>query len=149
MQTFLPYSSYTKSAQCLDFRRLGKQRVEGYQILRTLCGLSNGWKNHPAVKMWAGYEQSLLDYTLAMIVEWKKRGYKDTIHEKLKTLPISEHTYRDPPWLGDKKLHQSHQSNLLRKNKEYYSKFFGTEITDNLPYYWPIEKGEEMKSKII
>ena len=34
MQTFLPYPDFARSARCLDNRRLGKQRVESYQILR-------------------------------------------------------------------------------------------------------------------
>jgi len=28
VQTFLPYPDFKKSAECLDFRRLGKQRVD-------------------------------------------------------------------------------------------------------------------------
>ena len=28
MQTFLPYKDFGKTAKCLDYRRLGKQRVE-------------------------------------------------------------------------------------------------------------------------
>jgi hypothetical protein len=33
VQTFLPYSDYATSARVLDYRRLGKQRVETKQIL--------------------------------------------------------------------------------------------------------------------
>jgi hypothetical protein len=57
MQTFLPYYSFEESAKCLDYRRLGKQRVEVYQIINILEGKNktNGWVNHPAVKMWIGY----------------------------------------------------------------------------------------------
>ena len=33
MQTFLPYESFRESAKVLDWRRLGKQRVEGMQII--------------------------------------------------------------------------------------------------------------------
>ena len=36
MQTFLPYPSFVESAKALDNKRLGKQRVEAYQILKTL-----------------------------------------------------------------------------------------------------------------
>lgn len=36
MQTFLPYASFVASAKCLDNKRLGKQRVECLQILKTL-----------------------------------------------------------------------------------------------------------------
>ena len=36
MQTFLPYSNFQKTAEVLDYRRLGKQRVEGMQIIKTI-----------------------------------------------------------------------------------------------------------------
>ena len=42
MQTFLPYPDFTQSAKTLDYRRLGKQRVEAWQILNALRGVSKG-----------------------------------------------------------------------------------------------------------
>lgn len=36
MQTFLPYPNIIQSAQCLDNKRLGKQRVEALQILKAI-----------------------------------------------------------------------------------------------------------------
>ena len=33
MQTFLPHRDFEQSAKCLDMKRLGKQRVEAYQLL--------------------------------------------------------------------------------------------------------------------
>jgi hypothetical protein len=53
MQTFLPYSSFEESARILDYRRLGKQRVEAWQILRSLDGITKGWSNHPAVRRYS------------------------------------------------------------------------------------------------
>lgn len=81
MQTFLPYDDFEKTAQCLDYRRLGKQRVEAKQILNILEGktTTNAWKNHPAVKMWSGCENALKLYINTMITEWKKCGYKNTM----------------------------------------------------------------------
>ena len=143
MQTFLPYESFAESARCLDYRRLGKQRVEAYQILRTLTGESKGWVNHPAVKMWRGYEVALAKYGYEMCKEWKARGYKDTLEEKFMQYLV-QHINRDslmfpvPDWLGGS-IHASHRSNLLRKNKEFYSKYGWTE-TDNLSYVWPVQK---------
>jgi len=52
MQTFLPYQNYSRCAEVLDNKRLGKQRVECLQILNALLDASKGWKQHPAVKMW-------------------------------------------------------------------------------------------------
>ena len=62
MQTFLPYSSFKDTAKVLDYRRLGKQRVEGMQIIQTIEN-QNGWKNHPIVKMWTPYVPALKQYT--------------------------------------------------------------------------------------
>ena len=52
MQTFLPYKSFKDSFKVLDYRRLGKQRVEAYQILNVLLGRTKtkGWSNHPATE---------------------------------------------------------------------------------------------------
>ena len=80
MQTFLPYKSFTKSAKCLDNKRLGKQRVEAMQILNVLLSKDKkaGWHNHPAVLQWKGYEGTLFDYLLSCADEWEyKRRFKN------------------------------------------------------------------------
>lgn len=135
MQTFLPYPDFYQSAACLDRQRLGKQRVEGYQILRTLLGISSGWANHPATRMWRGYEHVLRAYTDACIDEWLARGYVNNI--VLPTIP-PEYPYQGkPPWLGDDRLHSSHRSNLLRKQPSHYNQFGWTD-DPAAPYYWPV-----------
>jgi len=64
MQTFLPYEDFQKSAQVLDYRRLGKQRVEGMQIIKAIENPKpQGWKKHPIVKMWTPYVPALKQYT--------------------------------------------------------------------------------------
>ena len=142
MQTFLPYKSFTRSAKCLDYRRLGKQRVECYQILQSLLGetTTKGWKNHPAVKQWKGYENILVCYTLNICDEWTSRGYKDTVKNKVINLAIkyklNERKAIIPPWLGNEKYHSSHRSNLLRKDSQFYSQY-GWSEPSTLEYYWP------------
>ena len=116
MQTFLPYPDFKLSAKVLDYRRLGKQRVEAFQILNTLTGKSSGWSNHPAVKMWIGYESALELYLRHMIEEWISRGYKNNM-----SIPICS-SAEFPKWFGDDKFHSSHRSNLLRKDYNYYNK---------------------------
>lgn len=138
MQTFLPYESFTESAKCLDYRRLGKQRVEAYQILRALTGESKGWTNHPATKMWKGFEYALAEYGFDICGEWRQRGYKDTLMPKFYAFFADAPDYTYPLWLGNEQFHASHRSNLLRKNKEFYSKYGWTE-PDNLPYVWPVK----------
>ena len=133
MQTFLPYPSFKQSAECLDTKRLGKQRVEVLQILNALSGQSKGWVNHPATLMWKGYTYSLAAYGQYCIDEWVKRGYSNSIalDEWLYTAHMD-----NPPWLGDPRLHDSHKSNLLRKFPEYYSRY-GWDVPNDIPYYWP------------
>lgn len=137
MQTFLPYKSFEKTAECLDYRRLGKQRVEALQIFNALTGVPTksgksytGWLNHPAVIMWKGYEEALLLYKNKMIEEWILRGYNNTMD----MIGLSDNIEM-PRWLGNSKLHASHRSNLLRKDYEYYSKF-NWEESDDMEYYW-------------
>ncbi len=134
MQTFLPYPNLKKSLKCLDSQRLGKQRVEAFQILNILLNRTEkkGWKNHPAVKMWAGYENALKLYFNKAVKLWISRGYKNNMK-----LEIIEGKIRFPEWFGNEKFHSSHKSNLLRKDNEFYSKFKWKEKS-GLPYVWPM-----------
>lgn len=174
MQTFLPYADFTLSAQCLDDKRLGKQRVECLQTLQTLakgpyvcmyCGaprtkdavpcnncLDYGikrymikktpWYNHPAVRMWRGYDRWLYHYYMASIVgEWLHRGFKDTTYESARLIREVGWCGLDlikPPWLGDEAFHSSHRAALLHKNFAHYSQFNWKE-TPKLDYNWPVK----------
>lgn len=137
MQTFLPYPDFAESASALDYRRLGKQRVETLQILRALAGFTRGWTNHPATRMWRGYEAALINYGIAVCDEWMQRGYEDTCKFKLLYLrAIFDGEPMTPTWLGDGAIHRSHQSNLVRKDPEYYGPRF-PDVPADLPYVWP------------
>lgn len=137
MQTFLPYPDFKKSAKSLDRMRLGKQRVEAFQILKALTNPTYGWRNHPATKMWDGHEYALCLYGVAICREWISRGYKDTMLQRFVKLARLHKNTGNPIWLGSRKFHKSHKSNLLRKYPEYYSKLFKN-TPNNLPYIWPI-----------
>lgn len=135
MQTFLPYNDFKDSAKVLDRQRLGKQRVETLQLLKALRGETKGWVNHPAAKMWRGYENALAIYGVVICEEWVRRGYKDTCREKIMAYRDTSTAVVVPRWLGDEDFHASHRSNLLRKDPDYYGKFGWTE-PDDLPYVW-------------
>jgi hypothetical protein len=134
MQTFIPYLDFRKTAKVLDYRRLGKQRVEAKQILQILLGETEkvGWRNHPVVKMWRGYEAALVEYAIAICEEWISRGYRDSLLPYFKER--KHHVVIVPTWLTQKFCHQ-YQSCLLRKNPEHYSKYFG--VSSDLPFNWP------------
>jgi hypothetical protein len=178
MQTFLPEYSFTESARALDNKRLGKQRVETLQLLQAIargptCVKSkNGvdkevktpWYNHPACKMWHGFESQLIRYGQIICEEWKSRGFRDTCYEKITAMgeqiltskqrkiaeietaellehaqSITEHEFADkiihPHWYT-KELVESHRSNLIRKNSEFYRPKW-LETLEGLEYHWP------------
>jgi len=145
MQTFLPYKSYTESFKILDYKRLGKQRVEAFQVLNVLLGrtTTGGWRNHPVTKMWKGYENALKQYLNECIDEWVSRGYNNTMKHEVIVGGI-----KYPKWLGNDLFHSSHRANLLRKDKGFYSKFLWTEDSSN-PYCWlDTEKNQWYKQHV-
>jgi hypothetical protein len=149
MQTFLPYPDFARSAAVLDPPRLGKQRVETLQVLRGLTVAGYGWRHHPAVKMWAGYEEALVRYGLEMVAAWTATGRADTTaatltadlaaacgSSSIRTVEELAATDDLPPWLGDPDFHRSHQSALIRKDPAHYGPLFG-DVPPDLPYVWP------------
>src|SRR3954447_9214991 len=123
MQTFLPYSDFAASAAVLDQRRLGKQRVEALQVLRGLTVAGYGWRRHPAVRMWAGYEEALVRYGLEMCRVWTAGGRADTCAATMSTDFAAhrpgarvrgqeelEAAGELPNWLGEPGFHLSHRS---------------------------------------
>lgn len=134
----------------LDWRRLGKQRVEAFQCL---CALQDpwalnqrrirtgnvdpyrGWVNHPAVKMWRGHTTALKEYYNATIAEWCNRGYNNT----MMYAPIPVSRILMPEWWGDERVHASHRGRLMDKDAEWYSQFFACDpIPVEVGYYWPV-----------
>ncbi|HLU73075.1 MAG TPA: MSMEG_6728 family protein [Nonomuraea sp.] len=149
MQTFLPYPDFARTAEVLDPLRLGKQRVEALQVLRALTVPGYGWRHHPVVKMWAGFEEALVRYGLEMCGHWCSMGRADTCAATMTRelaelcgtpLPRGQSELAEagelPPWLGDPALHLSHRSALLRKDPAHYRPIFGAE-PDDLEYVWP------------
>lgn len=158
MQTFLPYSNFNKCAKTLDNKRLGKQRVEAWQILRTIKAgdSAKGWRNHPAVNMWRGHEIALCAYGIAMCNEWIVRGFNDNLKGKFVEamldyepqvdfkLPVGIEDIQalyNPIWIGDDRIHLSHQSNLIRKDPDYYKPLFPN-APEGLAYFWVTKEKE-------
>ena len=142
MQTFFPDPDVRETARVLDRRRLGKQRVETMQIMKTFRGESSGWQNHPAVKMWKGFGWALMKYQEAICNRWvTDLGYRDTCLDKTRDIYYTlDSTLRNegvwPGWIGNEEFHVSHKSNLLRKDPDYYREFW-KDTPDDLPYVWP------------
>lgn len=158
MQTFLCEPTFHQSIAHLDNKRLGKQRVEAYQILLALGDSwawsvykgdkspdTYGWQNHPAVLMWRGYKTHLKTYYHDCVLEWVKRGYKNTMStdgitwQQLvvgRTINMNWHT---PEFVT------SHRCKLLQKNYDFYSQY-NWNVPDNwqeIDYIWPVRKSND------
>ena len=121
----------------LDNKRLGKQRVEALQLLNVLTDpTKKGWRNHPATKMWRGYEHALCEYALACCEEWTSRGFKDTVADQIRARMTEISNTGMPHWIGDPGFHGAHRSSLLRKDNDFYSRYGWSESAD-IPYIWP------------
>jgi len=155
MQTFLPYKQFDKSAQTLDNKRLNKQILESYQILKVLSNddPNAAWRNHPAVKMWRGVEGQLWLYTMAMVKEANVRGIKTDKNMEnltnLKAIAGNSWGYGLPSWYIDPftmdRLTKTHRANLYIKDPIYYFDFHVDVATSNpccperkvpCKYYW-------------
>lgn len=102
------------------------------------------WSNHPAVLMWKGYEEALLEYLLQCCTEWVCRGYEDNVwsnHGAPRALTTFQtDRFAFPKWLGDDRLHSSHRAALLFKNPKHYKQFNWTE-EPKMDYFWPTKHG--------
>ncbi len=127
MQTFLPFTDFTLSITTLDYRRLGKQRVEALQIINSLSDPNYGYRHHPVKLLWANHVDALKYYCNLCIQEWELRGYNNSMDYY--TLP----EYVELP-IFSMELYISHQSNLLRKDHAHYSQYFN--FPSDLPYVW-------------
>lgn len=142
MQTFLPYPDFRESAHTLDPKRLGNQV---YREALTLY--RGGWRNHPASLMWRGYRHALCQYSLACLAELRDRGRPYPHWERY----FKREMYRNPDtgmphWLGDERLHLSHRSALVSKDKDWYVPLFGE--LPIVPYYWPVQSKPELPDSL-
>jgi hypothetical protein len=156
MQTFLPNKQFHRSAQILDSKRLNKQILEGYQILKVLSSDDPfaAWRNHPAVLMWKGHETALYHYVMAMVKEATLRGIKtDKNRANIRALvQAKSHLWNNkkPLWYSDDKIinriTESHRANLYRKDPEYYGMFRNDNANpccDTCQYFWVTHKDKQ------
>lgn len=166
MMTFLPYPDFRKSAQTLDKRRCFAQVREAKQILNVLEGKSKGYKNHPAVLMWKGFEKELKHYYNIFLNEcleihkiktnyWYEDCYysygvrteavivnnnHDVIHEPLNYFvdnEIPSWERNKPFWLGQEPFHRAMRARLIEKDPEFYGpKFLDQDRGYNGGKYW-------------
>lgn len=151
MQTFLPEKDYSSCALVLDDKRLVKQLLECRQILTALAGESKGWVNHPATKMWRGYEAELLNYSAAIRDEMIARGFKwknnwsfirDVFARNFNGAMVEIPSWKTNEEEFDK-IMTTHRANLYIKNPEQYKQYEESIMSyrefvccDRCNYFW-------------
>jgi len=141
MQSFSPLYTYEDCAKVLDNKRCFKNALEAYQVLRVIRGITKrGWRNHPVTKMWSNNPNSYVEYALYFTNEWRARGFKTTLDNKLKELYVAGENTDKPKWWGIESFHASHRQTLLFKNFEHYTRF-GWKETPVYQYWWPTQNG--------
>jgi hypothetical protein len=85
------------------------------------------WRNNvPALKM----------YLNISIEEWVSRGFKNTMD-----FEDIDGEVEMPEWWGNQKFHDSHKSNLLKKDVDFYSQYRWNLDPTN-PYVWMDKDGK-------
>lgn len=137
MNSFVCDEDYDKAAAALDYRRLGKQRVECYQMLAALTGRAVGWRNHPATRAWEGHEKSLAEFAIACHIEWLERGYKDTTLGRMRELAAELPDTDKPWWVSDERWLTNIRGILVMKRPSHYSVHWPT-CEPTSKQLWPV-----------
>ncbi len=161
MITFLPSKTFTVCAKALDDRRLLGQVGEAKIILMAI--LDGKQVGQPAFDMWRKHPGHLAIYGKIMSDERHLRfgtpidgffpshipawfyALPSVEREHWETLPWDAR--RDPPWLGDLRLHRSHIRRLYEKDTTYYAKWRPILQTPYVAccvgcnYWWPTHVG--------
>jgi hypothetical protein len=137
VNTFICERSFSLSASRLDWRRLGKQRLEVAQMMRALTGGMRGWASHPAVLAWTGHERAMAEFGLACHWEWISRGYQDTTMGRLADCTATLPDTGRPWWIGDPTYLAHVRAVLVAKDPGWYGQWWpGVEPLDGAQW-WP------------
>jgi hypothetical protein len=168
MITFLPSRTFTVCAKALDDQRLLAQVGEARIILEAI--LEGKQVGQPAFDMWRPYPGHLAIYGKIMSderhVRWGTRTETFFIHHIPQwfyglgrggesEVEIRQEDWnrwdpaktKDPPWLGDQRLHLSHIRALYHKNPTIYAKWHdittrpATYCCVGCNYWWPTHAG--------
>lgn len=164
MQTFIPFlfslstsaddkhalqealeRHFERIANALDYRRLGKQRVEAKQILTVLARIREqpsattskriAWQHHPAVQQWEPYEAVLTLYYNCMIKAWVARGYNNSMVLR----DVDRSKLCVPPFIINPHVVHRHRAMLRYKNRTFYKHMTSPVVIDNhddTGYFW-------------
>jgi hypothetical protein len=126
-QIFLPYRSFSRTAKVLDYKRLGKQRVEALRVYNAITG-RRPWTNQPLNIAWKPYPDQLWHYYHHISYEWIRRGYNHTLPLEIGPKRVLDLDKMGPiAWLTDEVLWE-YQNWLYTKDPDYYGLYWDGHI---------------------
>lgn len=135
MQVFI-IGSAIETASCLDRKRLNKQIIECKQIINTILGKSQAWKNHPCVLQYKDHLNWLVAYMHCL-----ENYFADNIHTaRIWNLYAVELT---PNFHSTMYLEQM-KRRLYTKDNNHYAKWsvLGESLEN---WYWSTEENKYIK----
>lgn len=145
LRTWLPDPSFQVSASLLHDAEVHRTRTDVIFILEVLAGRQKHMRHSPPVTMWRGSELMLIAYGTAMCEEWKSRGQRDSLGDRIfayateafETGALNPHDNGNKPWwLGNEGFHMSHKSGLIALRPEFYRPKWPT-VGADLPMVMP------------
>lgn len=146
MRMYLPFNETKLNVACLSESDLTIQRNVAMTILETLGGKSKGWRWHPGVNMWIGYDVLLAKIAHAINVEWCGMNPEacsgSTGRGKVYDKQLNDMGYSSvvptvtPWWWGNKEFHNRNKAAMLRSDPDWYGALFNGAKND-LCDWWP------------
>jgi len=88
------------------------QTIYRYVYDATHVLIGTGFKSHPCVLSWMGFQDSLKEYIDSCVAEWVSRGYKNT----MRTYGVVDAPR--PSWTLDERIFDNHRGALFLKEME-------------------------------
>lgn len=123
IEIYLPYEDFQKSLECMDVRTLGNQRIESFQLIKTLV-----WDepktsySSPVEELWKNHTIALVKYYNMSVDLWKEKGFKNTF-PKITNFKFPEEISL-PECIGNSNFHRAYQIQLLKENRKHYENQF-------------------------
>jgi hypothetical protein len=142
-RAWVPEVELSQIGPRLQRMHLVAQLGEGLIILKALLEPDDGagWRRHPCVRMFRGYERFFAAYGIEICREHRRRGYED------RCLPQYVAAWRDLPgparepwWWGRHVVHAQDRATLVARKPEWYGPVWpDVEPLDHVD--WPVPLG--------
>lgn len=137
---YVPYEDMELSATIFDNSIIHLQVANIVNLLEVFNETEFGYQvDEKLLLMWSGYEAQLAWYGLLCCKEEEARNTepisKSRLEWHLDMISSGDFSMEKPPWIGNAKIHESHQSTLIGLNPSFYSSIF-PDVRRGLKLVW-------------